>query len=171
MVSRDNPRLHGIREHFERAQFLFGLAVKEENTKAGYRLLLSAIYSCRGITEVMLEAADKQEVTVDRKTLESQLQPMLPYYALIERIRIHDFHRIGIVPPDPSFRQTFLSGPIKLTARSGIAAVTITQQKPQMLVTGGSKINEQRPLIIQNGDFFDDDSSRYTLLTQESENP
>ncbi len=56
------PRLRGVLEHLERAQLLFDLANKENEFKTKYRLMVTAIYSCRAITELMLEAAQKQEV-------------------------------------------------------------------------------------------------------------
>jgi hypothetical protein len=58
----EGPRLRGVREHLERAQFLLDLAVKEKDAKAAYRLMLAAVYSCRALTELILEAAEKQEV-------------------------------------------------------------------------------------------------------------
>src|SRR5262245_43513705 len=95
----EGPRLRGVREHFERAQFLLGLARVQREGKASYRLMLAAVYSCRGMIELMLEAAEKQEANgLSRDALEDRISPMVPYYALIERIRIHDFHRFGIAP-------------------------------------------------------------------------
>lgn len=43
----ESPRLRGIREHLDRAQFFFNLAEKEKDPKANYRLMLAAVYSCR----------------------------------------------------------------------------------------------------------------------------
>ncbi len=167
-----SPRLRGIREHLERAMFLFGLSENEKDIKARYRLMLAAIYSCRAITELMLEAAEKQgiknlkdpDAKVNRKTLESQLSPELPYYPLIEKIRIHDFHRFGLVPPDPGFVQMQFGGPIKLTAQKGAASIVVTAAGPQECTTGGSKVELQRPLLIQDDQFFDDNSSTYVKL-------
>lgn len=159
-----SPRLRGIREHLDRATFLFALSEKEKGTTASYRLMLAAIYSCRAITELMLEAAEKQETKVNRKTLEYQLAPELPYYLLVEKIRIHDFHRFGIVPPAPAFVQMQLGGPIKLIAQNGAATIFVTPSGPQVLTTGDSKVAPQRPLYFQDGRYFDDDSSTYVKL-------
>jgi len=132
------------------------------------------VYSCRAITELMLEAAEMQEVKnlkdpdpkVSRDALEAQLSPKLPYYALIERIRIHDFHRFGLVPPDPNLKQIMFRGPMKLTAQKGAVAVSVTAQGPQMSTTGGSQVRLQRPLLSQDGEFFDDGSSKYVKLDE-----
>lgn len=167
-----SPRLRGIREHLERATFLLGLSEKERDKKANYRLMLAAIYSCRAITELMLEAAEKQEIKnlkdpnpkVNRETLESELSPKLPYYLLVEKIRIHDFHWFGLVPPDPGFVQMQFGGPINLTAQKGAASVVVTPAGPQECTTGGSKVKLQRPLLVQDDQFFDDNSSKYVTL-------
>lgn len=169
-----SPRVNGVREHLERGQFFLELAGKCKDTKASYRLMLAAVYSCRAIIELMLEAAEKQEVKnlkdpdpkVNRDALESQIAPKLPYYALIERIRIHDFHRFGLLPPDPNFRQNLFLGPTKLTAQKGAAAVNVTALGPQVSTTGSSQVKFQRPLLVQDGDFFDDDSGIYVKLEE-----
>src|SRR5947199_115736 len=102
------PRVNGVREHLERAKFFAGLAARENHAVAKYRLALAAIYSCRALTELMLEAAEKQQVTrfngtdpkASRASLEAHLVPRLKHYHLIEAIRIHDFHRFGLIPPN-----------------------------------------------------------------------
>ena len=142
----EHPRLRGVREHLERAHFLLDLAVKGKDAKAAYRLMLAAVYSCRALTELMLEAAQKQEMKhlkdpdpkVNRDTLEGQISGKLPYYPLVERIRIHDFHRFGLVPPDPNRKQGMFAGPMKLMVQKGTAAVAVTAQGPRAPTTGNS---------------------------------
>ena len=167
------PRQRGIREHLERARFFFSLSTKEEDAIAAYRLQLAAIYSCRAIVELMLEAAEKEEIPgirdpdrgVRRKTLEAIIHPRIPYYALIERIRIHDFHRFGIAPPDPAFQIFSSFGPIKLVASAGTAVLSASKEGPERLTMGDSSIKEQRSLWMQDGNFFDDASGKYVSLT------
>jgi len=167
-----SPRLRGIREHLERAQLFFALAGNEKDPKVSHRILLGAVYSCRAITELMLEAAEKQEVKnlqnpdpkLNRKAFESDVTSKLPYYLLLERIRIHDFHRFGILPPDPNFTQVMFGGPMKLKTQKGVAALAVTDQGPQVLTSGNSKVELQRPLLIRDGEFFDDSSSKYVNL-------
>lgn len=101
---------------------------------------------------------------VNRDTFESLVASKLPYYALIERIRIHDFHRFGIVPPDPNFRRMMFGGPIKMTAQGGEAAIVVTDQGPQVSITGGSQVKQKRPLLTQDDIFFDEGSSKYVNL-------
>jgi hypothetical protein len=169
----EGPRLRGIREHLERAQFLFDTAQGESDPKAVFRLMLAAVYSCRAITELMLEAAGKQEVNspddptvkLTRTELEALVSAKLPFYALIERIRIHDFHRFGLVPPDPTKRELMLGGTVKLLAQGGGAAYAIASNGPHTSVTGPSKVQPQRPLLVDDGLFFDDESSKYVTLS------
>lgn len=169
----DSPRLRGVHEHLDRAQFLFDAAMNSEDAKASYRLMLAAIYSCRAVTELMLEAAEMQEVSslnnravkLGRKELEAQLSPKLPFYALIERIRIHDFHRLGLVPPDPEKRELMFGGPIKLRAIGGGVALAIASEGPRIVVSGASQVQPQRPLLTQDGKFYDEESSAYVPLS------
>ena len=120
----------------------------------------------------MLEAAEKQEVKrisdpgqeISRATIEEQICRKLPFYDLIERVRIHDFHRFGILPPDPGVRQVMIGGPIKLTAKKGAAAVFPTARGLVTRTTGASEVKQQRPLVTQDGAFFDEQSSKYVDL-------
>ena len=161
-----DPRIQGIHEHFKRVDFFTNLAKSKNDLNASYRFALAAIYSCRAITELMLEAADKQVVKMDRVALENLISPKIPFYFLIERIRIHDFHRYGLPPPDPNVFQMSFGGPIKLTAQNGLASISPGHQGIQQTTTGNSSIKLQRPLLVRNGEFFDDDSNRFVSLHQ-----
>ena len=167
-----SPRVHGIREHLERAQFFVELARQQKDAKSNYRLMLAAVYSCRAIADLMLEAAEKQEVRElndpdpkkNRTALQDRISGKLPFYTLLEIVRIHDFHRFGILPPDPAIRQVMLGGPMKLIAQKGAAAVSVTPQGVEVQTTGGSQVKQQRPLLNQDGAFFDEQSSEYVSL-------
>jgi len=169
-----SPRVQGIREHLERARFFVSLAREQKQTEAAYRLRLAAVYSCRAIADLMLEAAEKQEVKaftdpdpkVNRKNLENDISKKLPFYSLLEHIRIHDFHRFGITPPDPAVRKVMLGGPVKLTAQKGMVAMRITPKGVEVVTTGGSKATMQRPLLNEDGAFFDDQLSKYVSLDE-----
>jgi hypothetical protein len=151
----------------ERAQFLLDLALKQRDEGASFRLMLYAVYSCRGMFELMFEAADKQEVKgLTRDALETQISPTVLFYALIERIRIHDFHRFRIVPPNPKLSQLMVGGPIKLRAQKGSAVVTVSSGGASTKTTGGSHVSLQRPLLCQDGNFFDEESGKYVTLDQ-----
>ncbi len=172
MMPNGSPRVHGIREHLQRAQFFTDLARQQEDAKSNYRLMLAAVYSCRAIAELMLEAAEKQEVKdsddpdskINREAFEDQVPRKLPFYNLLEIVRIHDFHRFGILPPDPALNQVVLGGPVKLTAQKGSATISMTAQGVEVQTTGGSQVKQQRPLLIQDGAFFDEQSSEYVSL-------
>ena len=127
--------MRGIREHLERVRLLLELSKQASDAKTSFRLQLAAVDSCRAIAEIMLEAAAIQQVraldgtagVTDRKTLEQEVVSQLPYYYLTERIRIHDFHRFGLVPLSESGElQISMGGPIKLVAQEGTAAVSLT---------------------------------------------
>jgi hypothetical protein len=129
--------------------------------------MLAAIYSCRGMTELMLEAAEKQEARgLSRDALEDQISPTVPYYTLIECIRIHDFHRFGIAPPDPSLTEIMVGGPMRLMAQKGSAAVVVVDGQLLVKTTGGSQVRLQRPLLCRDGEFFDEQSAKYVKLEE-----
>lgn len=175
MVDNNRPRhrvrLAGVREHLERVRLFLGRAHAEINPAVRFRLLLAAVYSCRATTELMLEAAEKQEIstfkTADNKSnraaLEAHIAPRIPFYYLIERIRIHDFHRFGIRPPDPNRREVMFGGPAKVL---GNAALSITSQGPVATTAGEGRVELQRPLLVDDGQFFDDGEKRFVSLEE-----
>ena len=112
----------------------------------------------------MLEAAEQQELRhykssnpkESRERYEHTLLP-LAHYALIERMRIHDFHRFGLLPPDPNFSSVFIGGPIRATAQPGAAQIALEGSGLKVSITGNSRVNLQRPLVEQDGMFLDED--------------
>jgi hypothetical protein len=122
----------------------------------------------------MLEAAEEQELSSfknedskeSRKELEAELIPKLPYYALIEKIRIHDFHRFGCLPPLEKYNVTFLGGHMKLIAGAGSAAVLLTPKGPEFRKTGSYSIKLHRPMCTANGYFFNEESEEYVPLSK-----
>jgi hypothetical protein len=169
---RGGPRLCGVQEHSARSKWFLQLAQDSHDAAAKYRFALAGIYSARAVIEIMLEAAERQELKAyqnadpkqSRKDLEASLVPDLPLYYLIENIRIHDFHRFGCVPPNPRLREVFFGGPVKLVARQGVAGVAVPTSGPRAFVSGQSQVKEQRPLCQDDGRFFDDTSGQYLHL-------
>ena len=161
-----DPRVAGMREHLARVTMFLELARKTPEPVEHFRFLIAGLYFARGIVELMFEAADKEQVSTNRDQLKQQLPSKFPFYNLIERIRIHDFHRFGLIPPNRDMKVMFQGGPIKLRPRKGAAVYTITPEGPQTHVTGASSINEQRPLLGSDGKFFDEETKRYVSLIQ-----
>jgi len=160
-----DPRVSGIKEHHERIQTFIELAHSSKDSTIRFRLHIACIYFARGIIELVLEAADKKQIPSSREQLKKTLPDKLRWYNLIERIRIHDFHRFGIVPPNPNIKILFQGGPIKLKAKNGVAMYSIPPSGPKIETTGDSSVKEQRPLISNDGRFFDQDTE--TLVTLE----
>lgn len=161
-----DPRVAGVREHYQRVKFFHALAERCPHPAHKFRLLLAGVYSARAVVELIFEAADKGQINATRDDLKAHLCKQIPWYDLIERVRIHDFHRFGLVPPDPRFRVMMQRGPVKLRARKGTAIYRVPTTGPEMLTTGNSKIQEQRPLLSRDGKFFDDATRQYVSLDQ-----
>jgi len=90
-----NPRLRGVHEQYYRAQWFVQNALVASDLATRFRLLITAIYPARAIVELMLEAAEQQELKPfldpdskkSRKSFEETLVPVLPYYHLNELLR------------------------------------------------------------------------------------
>jgi hypothetical protein len=163
----------GIYEQYTRAKRFVRLAYRCRKPVAKFTNLIAAVYPARAIVELMLEAAEKQELKPfqnktdakeSRRKFEEEFTPKLPYHYLLEKIRIHDFHRFGCLPPSQKYQSIFAGGPIKLTARNGIAALLLPAEGPKYIKTGKSLVKEQRPLYTKNGLFYDEESGKYVPL-------
>jgi hypothetical protein len=169
-----DPRVQGVCEQHARAKWFCALADDAKDTVEQFRLLIAAVYFSRAVVELMLDAAEVQALREfrdndrkkNRSNCEAQLAPMLSHYLLIERIRIHDFHRFGCVAPHPTRREIFLGGGMKLTASKGAAVLSIPASGPQVALTGNSSAKDQRSLCSDDGSFFDDVSGKYVPLRQ-----
>jgi len=162
----NSPRASGIEEHLKRIELLHRLAASQPLADR-YRLLISALTSCQAIVTIMLEAAMVDEVPVAPspegkwQTFKEEIRPWFPYFDLVEVVRVHDFHRFGIIPPDPNSIEFHFQGPMKLTARGGGASVVFTPSGPAITTSGQSTVKGQRPLTINDGAFFDEASGSF----------
>lgn len=160
--SNISPRLEGIKEQFERAKLFFNEAVRSSDKLDRFRRLVAAIYFARAVVELMLDAADadKQEVKIKRDVLEEILIKKLPRYMLLEKLRIHDFHRFGLLERNG----IFIGGPLKLKARRGMVQLQEMTHGPIVTTTGNSRIEEQRVLRMKGDAVFDDEKGAYVSL-------
>jgi hypothetical protein len=166
--------MQGIYEQHQRAQRFVQLARRCKNPTAQFRNLIAAIYPSRAIIELMLEASENQELKSfqnkdakkSRADFEKVLAPKVPHYYLIERIRIHDFHRFGCIPPNPNCSRMFYGGPVKLISSKGIAALIGTPKGIKYKLTGNSYIKEQRSLCERDGRFFEEETGEMFSLNE-----
>jgi|GEM_PF-1622911 len=167
-------KVQGVLEQYTRAIRFYNLSKRCKKQSTVFLNLIAAIYPSRAIVEIMLESAFNQELKIfqnsdpkrSRKDFEDKLVQILPFYYLIEKIRIHDFHRFGCLPPDQKYKQLFYGGPVKLVANKGMVVMTITPKGPLTIKTGNSSIKEQRTLCTVDGHFFDEESGKYFLLNE-----
>lgn len=154
------PRLEGINEQFERAK-LFLLEAKECTEPVDrLRRMVASIYFASAIAQLMDDAAKRQEVRLSPDELNQRLEEMLPHFLLIHKIRIHDFHRFGVL-----YRQgVFVGGPIKLKASQGGASIRVGPEGLHTAATGRSEVSLQRPLIMRRGQVFDEEKKTYLSL-------
>ena len=159
-----HPRAFAVKEQRDRARFFLELASGASNVLVRFRLLVAAVYFGRAMVELMLEAARMDELVEDAASLEPRLVNLLPRYNLIEKIRIHDFHRHGVIPR-PGF---FLGGRVRIKAQgpgSGLQ-VQLTQQGPVTTKVGNANVVWNRPLQINDGRIFDEETSEWLSLDQ-----
>ena len=153
MTKMDNkfisPRMQGTYEQYRRARHFVQLAHRCKNPVSKFTNLIAAVYSARAIAELMIEAVKKQELPSlkNREEVENAIIPKLPYYKLIYRIRIHDFHRFGCLPPSPKCKTAFYGGPITFNVKKG-----------------RSSIQGERQLFTRNGIYFGIDNKKLVPL-------
>ena len=157
-----SPRVEGIKEQFERAASLLEEARSSGDCLFRFRHLVAAIYPARAVVELMLESADKQEIPESREVLEELLIEGLPRYHLVEKMRIHDFHRFGLRQQ----QGMFLGGPLKLQAagKGGTAAIFGTGSGFKQAVSKGSTIKEQRTLQSRGEEVFDESVDQWVSV-------
>jgi hypothetical protein len=156
----------GVEEHLRRIELYQRLAASHNEADA-FRLRMAALNSCQAMISIMLEAATKDELTVAASTndkwntFKEELRPWFPYFDLIEKLRIHDFHRFGLLPPREGVTKQFFGGPVKLIAQRGTAVVVLAPGAPKSSVTGNSTVRGQRALVTSGGTFFDEVSASH----------
>jgi len=120
------------------------------------------VYFARAVVEIMLEAADMEVVKVSRADLETRLIARLPGYALLEVIRIHDFHRFGVLPRPGMF----MGGMVKLRAQGGHAVLAFGADGPIISQSGQSRVIQQRALHMADGRVYDEEAGGYIAIEE-----
>lgn len=165
-------RIRGIEEQYQRAIWFINLSPQALDPKARFRLEIGAVYPARAVVELMLESAESQELHAyrdnesgkSRRTFENDLKSRVAHYALIEKIRIHDFHRCGILPPEMERQEMHFQGPIKLISDKGPAIVSIGQNGLQASLSGNSSVKDRRSLCIDGGMIYDESGGGFLHL-------
>lgn len=172
-----SPRLKGILEQHKRAKRFLRLANKCKRDASRFTNLIAAIYPARSIVELMLEAVEKQELAEfkgkaqeNRESFEGALKPKLPFYDLLEIIRIHDFHRFGCIPAPQKREIVIMQGPIKIRAGKGGNPQSAAPGGLNYVAKGNVSITGQRSLVRKNNDFFDEEKGEYVSLDLVLEN-
>jgi hypothetical protein len=158
-----SPRLEGILEQFERAKLFLEEAQKSRDRVDRFRRLITSAYFCRAIVELMLDAAKDKEVKIEWGKLAEILKGKLPFYTLIVRLRIHDFHRFGLIER-PGIT---VQGPYELKTGpkdNALAAIRITPRGVKKITTGGSEVIEDRPLILKGDQVFDEERGEFVPI-------
>ena len=159
-VADSDPRLQGIREQFARATLFLREALESQDATVRFRKLIAAVYFSRAAVELMLESAHMEVVKISRDDLEQRLMARLPGYLLIEAVRIHDFHRFGVIPRPG----VFMGGMVKLRAQGGHAAIAFDADGPKVGESGHSRVIQQRALHMSGDRVFDDESGEYISI-------
>jgi hypothetical protein len=154
----------GIEEHLARARMFLAEAQQSKDSQVRHRKLIAAVYFCQAFQELMLETAYRGMTTVTRDVLQDRLLSILPHADLIYIVRIHDFHRMTIIPHEGYL----MRGPAKLTTgnRPGDSvALTIVGGVPAVAAKrGNSVLKLDRPLVTLDGAIHDADSGQYLSL-------
>ena len=175
MTSPDLPsdaRLEWIKEQYDCAQLFLGEASTSTDARDGFRRLKACVYFARSIVELMTAAAEKGEVQAllehgkrkRRMLLRDEMQGILPYFELVYRARIHDFHRAAFAP-DPERDEIRISGPIKFTAAPGESVVGVPGGQGLEITKGPeSSVTADIPLTWHNDELLDETSREFVPL-------
>lgn len=157
-MPRSSPRLRGIREQYERAMLFLAEAQKMPKGSRRFRHLMASVYFARAAVEIMFEMAEKGELRIGREPLRPEISKRLARYDLIYRVRIHDFHRFGVLPNN----SLFIGGPMTLTAKGGYATAQFPPGGMQQTCTGESYIDnkEQKKVLQVSGEYLFDEERR-----------
>jgi hypothetical protein len=162
-----SPRLTGIREQLKRSIWLIDSVKRtacQGDSESSFRMLILAVYSALAIAEIMLESAFQRELLgLNRDEFEEKYLEGLPYYLLVEALRIHDFHRFGLAPTSG----VFYHGPVTLGGKKGVAAISMPldgSTGKTIIKTGDAKVKEQRCLTQNGVTFLDDGTGKYLRL-------
>jgi len=166
------PRLRGVYEQLERARHLMKVAGRCKRESARFRYLILAVYPARAVADLMLTAAERQELPrfhnenerQSRADFEKAIKAGWPHYELLETIRIHDFHRFGCLPPSRTDVEAFTGDPVKARLGRGAVAIQLSLLGPDITTQGGAPPRDQRSLSSPDGRFFDDVSGSYLPL-------
>ena len=90
-----DPRIDGIKEQLLRAQRFINNAKRSKKLETKFRNFIAAIYPARAVAELIFECADKEIIDQSREQLKELMELEVPYFLLVDKIRIHDFHRFG----------------------------------------------------------------------------
>jgi D-serine dehydratase len=111
-----DPIISGIKEHLLRIKHFAKNAKRAKKQESKFRNLIAAIYPSRAIAELMFECSDKKLIDQSRDDLKKWFEEEISFFLLIEKIRIHDFHRFGCLPPSNKYKTSFIGGPITNTS-------------------------------------------------------
>ena|SRR5438093_8379266 len=108
----------------------------------------------------MLESTKMEVVKISRDDLERRLIELLPGYMLLEKLRIHDFHRFGALP-----RQGwFMGGMLRLKVQGGHAAISHGADGPETSKSRNSMVIGHRPLHMEGDRVFDEEADQYVTI-------
>jgi hypothetical protein len=141
-------RRAGVEGHIARARRFLAEAENLEG-EAEFDHLLAAVSSARAVVQILLDWADHDYPNTQARSLVKAELDAVPHATLIERVRIHDFHRFGMLLSGPT--AMFYGGPVKFRAagKGGAASMRLTAQGPRFATSGGSTVDEQRPLVTR----------------------
>lgn len=159
-------RTLGMKEQYVRARHFVAIAKRCKNDISRFRNLIAAVYPACAIAELMFECADKDVAPESRDQINARLEKNIPYFLLVEKIRIHDFHRFGCLLPSRNYQVLTVGGAIKLKASKGHVHVQVTRQGLKIVTSGNSKAESQRPLLAHDGKFFDEVTGQYVALEE-----
>jgi len=167
-MNESDRTLDGLNAKYRRARTLLDGALACTDRTSRFDKLVSAIEPAVGIPEQITQARQGRfrEIRIGKSELRRHLIGELPHLELLEKLRIHDFHRAGLTAPAGT---TTIHGEIRLEARGpgGFAqhGLTWPDNKPITRHSAGGSVTLDNKMVYQHEDtFLDETMGQYFSL-------
>jgi len=151
--------------HIERIQSAIGV----NGPVADFLGQLQAVYSTMAVLEITELLGRREFITFSEEEINAAFQRHVPYANLAYVMRIHDFHREGLVKPEHS-GTLYMYVTLEVTTRqkgsSGYVKVSLPTGEMTKVRTHNSIVKLDKPLLQSKWSFKTDDMPSFVDIRQ-----
>jgi hypothetical protein len=151
--------------HIERIQ----AAIGADRPVADFFGQLQAVYSTMAVLEITEFLSERQFIKFSEEEIDVAFHRHVPYANLAYVMRIHDFHRRGLVKPEHSGMMR-MYGTVQVTKRqkhgTGYVEVSLISGEITKVRTHNSTVKLDKPLLQSKWSFKTDDMPSFVDIRQ-----